>query len=224
MSTLDTLLGDVMDADGSMEEAVYGDGALDPVEKRLCGVVASCLTRDEPGLQRNIEAAKELGADEGQVSGAISAAWMTSGSTQLYWAEDTYEEHIEHAWFKRRLPEAAKAYGKFHDAIMEEGPLPETMMEVLCVVVGVMERCEHCTEAHITQALDKGATKDQVAEAIGVAWYEAGHSQVSWIEDTLDELLSGEAGAEEDDTGGGEGDASDEGDEAADGDGGRDGQ
>jgi len=190
MSTLDTLLGDVVDADGSMAEAVYGDGALDPVEKRLCGVVASCLARDEPGLQRNIEAAKEAGADAGQVSGAISAAWMTSGSTQLYWAEDTYEDHIEHAWFKRRLPAAAKAYGEFHDTIMEEGPLPETMMEVLCVVVGVMERCEHCTEAHITQALDTGATKDQVAEAIGVAWYEAGHSQVSWIEDTLDELLS----------------------------------
>lgn len=216
MSTLDTLLGDVMDADGSMEEAVYGDGALDPVEKRLCGVVASCLARDEPGLQRNIEAAKELGADEGQVSGAVSAAWMTSGSTQLYWAEDTYEEHIEHAWFKRRLPEAAKAYGEFHDAVMEEGPIPETMMEVLCVIVGVMERCEHCTEAHITQALDKGATKDQVAEAIGVAWYEAGHSQVSWIEDTLDELLSGEAGDD--------GDTSDEGEGDTDGDDGQDGQ
>lgn len=136
-------------------EKIFEDAALDPMEKRLCAVVAANLARDEESLARHIRAAKEEGADESQISGALSAAWMTSGSTQIYWAEDTFEEEIEHAWYKRRLKDASKAFGEFHDAIMKEGPLPEVFMEVLCTVVSCMERCPHCTESHIKQALAK---------------------------------------------------------------------
>lgn len=178
------------EAADSLQEAVFAEGTLEPVEKRLCAIVAANMARDEQTLTKQIQQAKELGASEDEISGALSAAWMTAGSTQIYWAEDTFEQEIEHAWYKRRLPAASKAYGSFHDAVMEDGPLPEVFMEVLCVIVGSMDRCDHCTEAHIKQALDKGATKDQIAEALGVAWYIGGESQVGWIEETLDELLA----------------------------------
>ncbi len=182
-------LEDVSKGREGLEKAVFQDGALDEREKRLCAVVASSLARDEPGLEEQIQEAKDAGADEADISGALSAAWMTSGSTQIYWAQDLFEEEIEHAWYKRRLKEASKTFGKFHKAVMGEGPLPEAFMEVLCTVVACMERCSHCTESHIKQALDKGATKDQLAEALGVAWLIGGDSQVSWLEDRFDELL-----------------------------------
>ncbi|MDY6789306.1 MAG: carboxymuconolactone decarboxylase family protein [Candidatus Nanohaloarchaea archaeon] len=176
-------LEDQLEKHDSFEEEIYSGGALSKKQKRLCGVVASSLARDRQGLKENIEKAKEEGADEAEISGALSSAWMTSGSTQIYWAQDLFEEQIEHSWYKRRLKEASKAFGKFHKAVMEEGPLEEDFMEVLCMVVACMERCKHCTDAHIQQALDKGATKDQLAEALGVAWLVGGDSQLSWFEE-----------------------------------------
>ncbi|MDY6770807.1 MAG: carboxymuconolactone decarboxylase family protein [Candidatus Nanohaloarchaea archaeon] len=184
-------LGDQAETHEAFEDAVFAEGTLDAKEKRLCAVAAANMARDRGGLQEQIEKAKEAGADEDDLAGALSMAWMTAGSTQIYWAQDVFEEQIEHAWYKRRLGEASKAFGEFHDAIMEDGPLPEVFMELLGVVVGCMGRCEHCVEAHIQQALDKGATKDQVAEALGVVWYIGGRSQVTWLEDRLDELLTG---------------------------------
>lgn len=173
----------------SFEQEVFRDSALNEKEKRLCAVTAASLMRDREGLKAQIEEAKELGATEDELSGAISMAWMTSGSTQIYWAQEVFEEHIEHAWYKRRLKEASKAFGEFHEAVMKEGPLPEVFMEVLGVVVACIERCSHCTSAHIQQALNEGATKDQVAEALGVVWFVAGESQVKWLRDDFEELL-----------------------------------
>jgi len=189
MTWIEDALADQHELQDGLEEAVFQEGALDVKEKRLCAVAAANIARDRGGLRAQIGAAKEAGADEDAIAGAVSMAWMTSGSTQIYWAEDVFEDEIEHAWYKRRLPEASKAFGAFHAAVMEDGPLPEVFMEVLGVVVGCMERCEHCTEAHITQALDKGATKDQIAEAVGVASYIGGSSQLDWLEDGWDEML-----------------------------------
>lgn len=191
MSWLTDRLSDQLEGYEQLEDTVFADGALDAKEKRLCAVAAANIARDRGGLRDQIEAAKEAGADEDEISGALSMVWMTSGSTQIYWAEDVFEEEIEHAWYKRRLPEASKAFGEFHSAVMEDGPLPEVFMEVLGVVVGCMERCEHCTEAHIKQALDKGATKDQVAEAVGVASFIGGSSQLDWLEDGWDGMVEG---------------------------------
>lgn len=191
MTWIEDALADQAELQEELEEAVFQDGALDVKEKRLCAVAAANIARDRGGLRNQIGAAKEAGADEDEIAGALSMVWMTSGSTQIYWAEDVFEDEIEHAWYKRRLPEASKAFGEFHSAVMEEGPLPEVFMEVLGVVVGCMERCEHCTEAHIRQALDKGATKDQVAEAVGVASYIGGSSQLDWLEDEWDGIVEG---------------------------------
>jgi len=174
------------------EGAVFEDAALSPKEKRLCAVTAASLERDRNGVKEQIEAAKEAGADEDDLAGALSMAWMTSGSTQIYWAQKIFEEHIEHGWYKRRLSEASKAFGEFHEAVVKKGPLDEVFMEVLGVVVACIERCTHCTKAHIQQALDQGATKDQVAEALGVVWFVAGESQVKWLEDEFEELLGGQ--------------------------------
>ncbi len=191
MTWIEDALADQAELQDELEEAVFQDGALDVKEKRLCAVAAANIARDRGGLRDQIEAAKEAGADEDEIAGALSMAWMTSGSTQIYWADDVFEDEIEHAWYKRRLPEASKAFGEFHAAVMEEGPLPEVFMEVLGVVVGCMERCEHCTEAHIEQALDKGATKDQIAEAVGVASFIGGSSQLDWLEDGWDGMVEG---------------------------------
>ncbi|MDY6778927.1 MAG: carboxymuconolactone decarboxylase family protein, partial [Candidatus Nanohaloarchaea archaeon] len=142
---LEERLPEQMEKQEAVEEAVFASGTLDEKEKQLCAIVAANMARDEASLEEHIEQAKDAGADEAEIAGALSAAWMTAGSTQIYWAEEVFEESIEHAWYKRRLSEASKAYGEFHDAVMKEGPLPEVFMEVLCTIVGCMDRCEHCT-------------------------------------------------------------------------------
>ncbi|KXS40382.1 MAG: alkylhydroperoxidase like protein, AhpD family, partial [Methanolobus sp. T82-4] len=56
------------------------------------------------------------------------------------------------------------------------------------IASAVLVRCEKCVEIHSQRALDNGATKDEIAEAISVAMFIAGGSQLHWT-DVYDSIL-----------------------------------
>ncbi|MFB6294911.1 MAG: carboxymuconolactone decarboxylase family protein, partial [Candidatus Nanohaloarchaea archaeon] len=129
----------------------------------------------------------EHGASDEEIAAALGIAWLTTGSTQIYWMQDRYEELLDEAWYKRHLSEASQAFGDFHEEIYENTPRDETLAELAGVAVSVVSRCTHCTESHAGQAMNAGASKQEVAEAIGIAWSVAAEAQVSWMD--YDELF-----------------------------------
>ncbi len=182
MDWLDDHLPKARDSFDIFEKQVYEEGDLDRVEKELVAIATACVMRSEESVERHVERAREHGASDEQIAGALGVAWLTTGSTQIYWMEEKYEELLDHAWYKRMLPDASRAFGEFHTAIFDEGPLAERVAELVGIGVSVVSRCEHCTEAHVTQAQNEGASKQEAAEAVAVAWHVAAESQVSWMD------------------------------------------
>ncbi len=185
---LDEHLGKAHDAFDIFEKQVYEHGELDRLTKAYIAAATATVLRSEDAVRRHVETAKEEGASDEEIAAALGAAWLTSGSTQIYWMEDGYEELLGKAWYKKHLTEASKAFGEFHEAIFDDAALDGDVMELVALGVSVASRCQHCTEAHAKQAMDKGATEQEVAEAIGIAWAVGAETQLTWT-DAFDDLL-----------------------------------
>jgi AhpD family alkylhydroperoxidase len=67
------------------------------------------------------------------------------------------------------LPEQMKAFGALHRSALADGALPTAVKELMAMAIGIAMRCDGCITLHMHDALRAGATRDQVAEAIGVA-------------------------------------------------------
>jgi len=67
------------------------------------------------------------------------------------------------------IPDVLKGYAQMSKAAMSEGALSSTTKELLALAIAITRECDGCIVAHTRGALRQGATRQQVAEAIGVA-------------------------------------------------------
>ena len=78
------------------------------------------------------------------------------------------------------LPDTAEAFGKLRDSIFAGGELDRKTKELIAVASSVLMRCQFCVDVHSQRALAHGASKKEIAEAIAVAMFIAGGSQLGW--------------------------------------------
>jgi AhpD family alkylhydroperoxidase len=78
------------------------------------------------------------------------------------------------------LPDAAEAFGNLRDSIFEDEDLDRKTKDLIAVASSVLMRCQFCVDAHSRSALAHGASKREIAEAIAVAMFIAGGSQLGW--------------------------------------------
>lgn len=78
------------------------------------------------------------------------------------------------------LPDTAEAFGKLRESIFEGGELDRKTKELIAIASSVLMRCQFCVDAHSQRALAHGASKKEIAEAIAVAMFIAGGSQLGW--------------------------------------------
>jgi AhpD family alkylhydroperoxidase len=67
------------------------------------------------------------------------------------------------------IPDVWQAHVATSVAAMKEGELPSSTKELLALVIAITRECDGCIVAHARGASRRGATRQQVAEAIGVA-------------------------------------------------------
>ncbi|MBP1632074.1 MAG: alkylhydroperoxidase like protein, AhpD family [Acidobacteria bacterium] len=67
------------------------------------------------------------------------------------------------------IPDAWAGFAQMHKEAMKEGVISAAMKEVIALVISVRDECDGCIAAHARGAARKGATPEQVAEALGVA-------------------------------------------------------
>ena len=67
------------------------------------------------------------------------------------------------------IPDAWGGFTQMHKEAMKEGVLSAAMKEVIALAIAVRDECDGCIAAHARGAARKGATPEQVAEALGVA-------------------------------------------------------
>jgi AhpD family alkylhydroperoxidase len=67
------------------------------------------------------------------------------------------------------IPDVMKHFASLSTAAMTEGELSAATKELLALVISVTRECDGCIVAHARGALRAGVTRQQLAEALGVA-------------------------------------------------------
>jgi len=70
---------------------------------------------------------------------------------------------------RKRIPDVYAGFSEMHKASMADGALDRVTKELIALAISVTEQCDGCIASHARGAARKGATEEQVAEAIGVA-------------------------------------------------------
>ena len=71
--------------------------------------------------------------------------------------------------FARLTPDSLKGYQTLSDANKANSHLGAKTRELISVAVAVTTRCDGCITFHTEAALKAGASKEEIAEALGVA-------------------------------------------------------
>ncbi len=66
-------------------------------------------------------------------------------------------------------PDVMTTFHKFHMAAVAEGVLETKVKELIALAISVTVRCDDCIAHHMHDALDAGATREEIIDAIGVA-------------------------------------------------------
>lgn len=66
-------------------------------------------------------------------------------------------------------PDIIEAWRPFSRAVYKDGALPEKVKQLIAVAVAHTTQCPYCIKAHTRHALRKGATREEIMEAIWVA-------------------------------------------------------
>lgn len=75
----------------------------------------------------------------------------------------------QHRALRQMIPEVYRAFNDMSGAALGDGALPAKVKELMAVVVGVVNGCDGCIASHARGAARAGATREEAAEAIGVA-------------------------------------------------------
>jgi AhpD family alkylhydroperoxidase len=70
---------------------------------------------------------------------------------------------------KELAPETHEAFEAFSKAVFADGALPEKTKQLIAVAVAHTTQCPFCIEGHTKLAVRKGASPEEVMEAIWVA-------------------------------------------------------
>jgi len=70
---------------------------------------------------------------------------------------------------RSEIPDVLKGYSQLHAATMAEGVLSKKVKELMALAISVVNRCDGCISSHARAAAIQGASRDEVAEALGVA-------------------------------------------------------
>src|SRR5690554_3354169 len=66
-------------------------------------------------------------------------------------------------------PASMEAWRNFSKTVFEEGALPEKTKQLIAIAVAHVTQCPYCIRSHTKQALKKGASQEEIMEAIWVA-------------------------------------------------------
>ena len=66
-------------------------------------------------------------------------------------------------------PDTIDAWHNFSKIVFKDGMLPEKTKQLIAVAVAHVTQCPYCIRSHTAQAIKKGASKEEIMEAIWVA-------------------------------------------------------
>lgn len=83
------------------------------------------------------------------------------------------------------IPEVLKAFSGLTQAAQVDGALDRKTKELIALAIGVRTQCDGCIGYHTEALVKLGATRKEVAEALGVAIQMGGGPAVNYAADAI---------------------------------------
>jgi len=83
------------------------------------------------------------------------------------------------------MPEVMKSFHALHQAAIEPGALDSKTKELIALALGVAARCEGCVAFHAKALAKLGATREEVADTLGVAVLMGGGPSTMWAAEAM---------------------------------------
>lgn len=90
--------------------------------------------------------------------------------------------------FGQANPDIMAGFRKLHIAAGTDGALDAKTKELMALAIGIVVRCDGCIAFHIHDALEAGASEDEIVDAIGVAIMMGGAPAVVYGSAALEAL------------------------------------
>ena len=74
-----------------------------------------------------------------------------------------------HRALRQAIPEVYRSFNELGAAALADGALPTKIKELMAMAIGVVHGCDGCIASHARGAARAGASRQEAAEAIGVA-------------------------------------------------------
>lgn len=75
-----------------------------------------------------------------------------------------------HRQLRRAVPDVYRGFGELQRAAFADGALDTRTKELMALAIAVVEGCDGCIASHAQAAARAGASRQEAAEAIGVAF------------------------------------------------------
>jgi AhpD family alkylhydroperoxidase len=67
------------------------------------------------------------------------------------------------------MPDVMHGFGALHESSLREGALNSKTKELIALGIAITVRCDGCISFHVHDAMQAGASKEEVAETVAVA-------------------------------------------------------
>lgn len=81
---------------------------------------------------------------------------------------------------RKAAPDAWAGFGALHQAAVADGVVPAKTKELVALAIAVTQHCDGCVAYHARGAVQRGATREEAAEILGVALLMAGGPASVW--------------------------------------------
>lgn len=83
------------------------------------------------------------------------------------------------------IPDVLKGFYEMSGAATKDGQLSKKVKEFIALAIGVSTRCDGCIGFHAKALNELGATREEVAEVLGMAVYMGGGPSLMYAADAL---------------------------------------
>ena len=141
--------------------------------ERVARVLLDRHEHDAPRRWRTLDPADAWALPTDEARNALAPARRRAlsligeaGSAVTDLALDSFEAMTKA--FRDLHPDAAAGFTAMHHAALAEGVLSTKAKELQCIAVGIVTHCADCIGFHVRAAIKAGATREEIAETIGV--------------------------------------------------------
>lgn len=109
------------------------------------------------------------------------------------WPELTKELSVQLRSLRSGAPEVMKAFGAIAQAATAPNALDAKTKELIALAIAVAVRCDDCVAFHVKAAVEQGASREEIIEALGMAIYMGAGPSVMYASHALDAAMQFEA-------------------------------